>query len=182
MRNTHLVIALSIVALVGLVYSSEASADDRCGGVLMAVRGPVTKEHKTIVQKLGFYAIDGGLVTNGESTCTSIRIECVKETGTCRTATAVTNSILGSPQVVGVFMSDDYKITEWTKDIISAELHAPVGGTSYLHIVINDGVADKVEIINITKSFIEKPSEWVTEVLTVENDPARAKLLHHTER
>jgi hypothetical protein len=37
---------------------------------------------------------------------------------------------MGQPQVIGVMMSDDYRVTEWARDTISAELHTPVGGTS----------------------------------------------------
>jgi hypothetical protein len=143
----------------------------------MATRTTVMNDRKEMVQKLGFYAIDGGLVMNGESTCTSIRIECEKMTRSCRTATAITQPALGRAQVLGVIMSDDYKVEQWTNDTISAELHTPTGGTSYLHIAINDDVPDKVEIINIVKSFVAKPGEWVTEVMTVENDPYLSKLM-----
>ena len=174
--------ALSITALLGLVYGTDASADDRCGGVLMATRTVTMKDRKDMVQKLGFYAIDGGLVMDGKSTCTSIRVECSKEARTCRTATATTDAFMGQPQVIGVMMSDDYRVTDWTRDTISAEMHTAVGGTSYLHIAVNDGVPDKAEMINITKSFIDKPGEWVTEVLTVANDPALEKLMHPAER
>jgi hypothetical protein len=104
--------------LLGLVCNTQASADDRCGGVLMANRTLAMKDRKEMVQKLGFYAIDGGLVIDGKSTCTSIRIECLKEARTCRTATATTNAFMGPPQVMGVFMSDDYKVTEWATDTI----------------------------------------------------------------
>jgi hypothetical protein len=151
---------------------TEASADDGCGGVLMATRTTAMKDRKELVQKLGFYKIDGGLVMNGESTCTSIVIECLKANHTCRTATATTNSLVAQAQVIGMFMSDDFKVTEWSNDTISAELHTPVGGTSYLHIAINDDTPDKAEVINITKSFIDKAGKWITEVLTVANDPA----------
>jgi len=91
---------------------------------------------------------------------------------------------LGQPQVIGVMMSDDYKVTDWTRDTISAELHnvGVLGGTSYLHIAINDGTPDKAEVINITKSLIAKPGEWITEVLTVANDPAYEELLHPAQR
>jgi hypothetical protein len=67
-------------------------------------------------------------------------------------------------------MSDDYAITEWTRDTISAEMHTPGLATGYLHIVINDDVPDKAELISISKSFVAKPGEWITEVQTVEND------------
>jgi hypothetical protein len=174
-------LVLLMAALGGLVYSTQANANDLCGGVLMATRSPGTKDHKALVQKFGFYMIDGGLVMNGGSTCTSIHIECQKATYTCRTATAVTNASAGRAHVVGVFMSDDYKITEWTKDTISAELDPLGGGKSYLHIIINDEVPDKAELINITKSLVTNPGEWVTEVLNVDNDPALANPLHHTE-
>jgi hypothetical protein len=180
MRNMRLLIALSIVALVGLVYTTEAGADDRCGGVLMASRGPVTTGHKARVQKRGYLEIDGGLVMNGESTCTSIHIECLRATRTCRrSAGAVASSILGPPQVLGVFMDDDYKITDWTEDTISAQ-NTIEGGTSYLHIAINDDVPDKAEVIRITKS--SATGEWVTELMTVDNDPALEKLKHPMER
>jgi len=140
MRNkTWLLDLLMIAAFLALVYSAEASADDRCGGVLMATRTVAMKDRKEMVQTLGFYKIDGGLVMNGESTCTSIVIECLRANHTCRTATAETNAFFGRPHVLGVFMSDDYRVTEWTKDTISAEMHTPVGSTSYLHIAINDG-------------------------------------------
>jgi hypothetical protein len=180
--NPRFLGALWAAMLLGLLCSPEARADD-CGGVLMATRtiGGI-KDHKSVVQKLGFYKLDGGLVMDGKSTCTSIVIECLKETRTCRTATAVTSSFSGQPHVVGVFMSDDYKVTDWTPDTISAEMHTSVGGTSYLHVVINDDAPDKVELINITKAFMGKPGEWVTEVLTVANDPAFEKLSHPTER
>jgi hypothetical protein len=148
----------------------------------MATRTVSTKDHKALVQKLGFYKIDGGLVLNGQSTCTSIVIECLKADHTCRTATATTSSLSGQPHVVGVFMSDDYKVTDWTTDTISAEMHTSVGGTSYLHIAINDDAHDKAELINITKAFIGKPGEWVTEVLTVAKDPGLENHLHSTER
>ena len=64
------------------------------------------------------------------------------------------------------------QVTEWTRDTISAEMRTLVGGTSYLHIAINDGAPDRAQIISITKSLIAKPDEWVTEVLTIANDPA----------
>jgi len=144
-------------------------------------RTTAMKDRKEMVQNLGFYAIDGGLVMDGKSTCTSIRIECSKEACAFRTATATTNAFMGQPQVIGVMMSD-YKVTKWTKDTISAEMHTPVGGTSYLHIAINDGAPDEAAVINITKSLIAKPGEWITEVLTVANDPAFEKLSHRTER
>ena len=164
---------------IGLVYSTtQAGAEDRCGGVLMAARTVTMTDRKEMVQKLGFYAMDGGLVMDGKSTCTSIRIECSKETRTCRTATATTNALMGQPQVIGVMMSDDYRVTDWTKDTISAELNTAVGGTSYLHIPINDGTPDKAEVINIAKSLIAKPGEWITEVLTVANDRALEERLH----
>ena len=80
-------------------------------------------------------------------------------------------------------MSDDYKVTEWTKDTISAELHLTItGGTSYLHIVINDDVPDRAEIVNFKQSLVANPGEWVTEVLTVANDPALTKILEKKER
>jgi hypothetical protein len=180
--TTRFLGTVSIAVLIGLVCSTKASAEDRCGGVLMATRSIGIKDHKSVVEKLGFYKIDGGLVLDGKSTCTSIVIECLKADRTCRTATAVTNSLSGQPHVVGVFMSDDYKVTDWTPEAISAEMHTSVGGTSYLHIVINDDAPDKVELINITKAFIGKPGEWVTEVLTVANDPGLDKLLHRSER
>jgi hypothetical protein len=166
-------IALSLAVLIGLICSTRASAEDRCGGVLMATMTTVMKDRKEMVQKLGFYAIDGGLVMDGKSICTSIRIECSKEDRTCRTATATTHAFIGQPRVIGVMMSDDYRVTEWTRDTISAEMHTPIGGMSYLHIAINDDAPDKVQVINIIKSFISKPpgGEWVTEVLTVANDP-----------
>lgn len=44
--------ALSLAMLVGLT-SAQASADDDCGGVLMAKKTLVLKEHKALVQKLG---------------------------------------------------------------------------------------------------------------------------------
>ena len=78
-------------------------------------------------------------------------------------------------------MSDDYTITTWTKEEISAQLNLVTGGTSQLHIAINDDTPDKVEIINIKKSLVAKPGEWVTEVMTVENDPGYAKPLNKTE-
>src|SRR5882762_8203979 len=109
--------SLSIMAVAGVVCIT-AIADDRCGGVLMATKTMGSRGHKALIQQLGFWSIDGGLVMNGESTCTSIRIECERSSHTCRTATAVTNSIFGRPKVLGVFMSDDYKITEWTEDTI----------------------------------------------------------------
>jgi hypothetical protein len=158
--------------LLGLLCSTKASAEDHCGGVLMATRTVTMKDRKEMVQKLGFYAIDGGLAMDGKGTCTSIRIECSKVTRACPTATATTNAFMGQPQVIGVMMSDDYRVADWTGDTISGEMHTPVGGTSYLHIAINDGAPDKAEVINITKSLIAKPGEWVTEVLTVANDPA----------
>src|SRR6266436_20769 len=127
-RNPRFLGAMWTAVLIGLIYSAEASADDRCGGVLMATRTTAMKDRKEMVQTLGFYKIDGGLVMNGQSTCTSIVVECLKANRTCRTATATTNALLGQPQVIGVFMSDDYKVTEWTKDTISAEMHTPVGG------------------------------------------------------
>src|SRR5262249_27519266 len=99
----------------------------------------------------------------------------------CRTATAVTVGSTGRPRVLGVFMSDDYAITEWTVDAIRAELHLLNGGMSYLHILINDGKPDQAEIINQNQSFVAKPGEWVTEVLTVENDPQIAKPLKQKE-
>jgi|SRR5271157_2220013 len=181
--TTRFLGSLSIAVLIGLVCSTtEIRAEDRCGGVLMATRTVTMKDRKEMVQKLGFYAIDGGLVMDGKSTCTSIRIECSKEARACRTATATTNAFMGQPQVIGVFMSDDYRVTEWTRDTISAEMHTPVGGTSYLHIAINDGAPDKAEVINITKSLIAKPGEWITEVLTVANDPALEERLHPAPR
>ena len=183
MRNsTRCPVALSLAVLIGLICSTRASAEGRCGGVLMATRTTVIKDRKEMVQKLGFYAIDGGLVMDGKSTCTSIRIECSKEARTCRTATATTNAFMGRPQVIGVMMSDDYRVTEWTRDTISAEMHTPVGGTSYLHLAINDGAPDKVQVINITKSLIAKLGEWITEVLTVANDPALEERLHPAQR
>src|SRR5215472_15956489 len=100
--SPRLLSVLWTAVLIGLIYSAEASADDRCGGVLMATRTVTMKDRKEMVQKLGFYAIDGGPVMNGQSTCTSIRIECSKAARTCRTATATTNAFLGQPQVIGV--------------------------------------------------------------------------------
>src|ERR1700692_2175972 len=97
---------VSTMALVATVCSGAAMADDRCGGVLMASRTMGSREHKALIQKLGFYMIDGGLLMNGESTCTSIHIECERTTDTCRTATAITQSTFGHPSVLGVFMSD----------------------------------------------------------------------------
>ena len=185
MRNsTRCPVALSLAVLIGLICSTRASAEGRCGGVLMATRTTVIKDRKEMVQKLGFYAIDGGLVMDGKSTCTSIRIECSKEARTCRTATAITmmSASMRQPEVIGVMMSDDYRVTEWTRDTISAEMHTPVDGTSYLHIAINDGAPDKAQVINITKSLIAKPGEWVTEVLTVANDPALEERLHPAQR
>ena len=131
------------------------------------------KDRKQMVQTLGFYKIDGGLVMNGRSTCTSIRIECSKETRACRMATATTNAFMGQPQVNGVMMSDDHRVTDWTRDTISAEQHniGVLGGTSYLRIAINDGAPDKAEVINITKSLI-----------AVGNDPGLEKLSHPAER
>jgi len=164
--------ALSLAVLIGLICGSGANAEDRCGGVLMAPMTTVMKDRKETVQKLGFYAIDGGLVMDGKSTCTSIRIECSKEARTCRTATAITQAAMGKAQVIGVMMSDDYRVTEWTRDTISAEMRTLVGGTSYLHIASNDCAPDRAQIISITKSLIAKPDEWVTEVLTIANDPA----------
>ncbi len=105
--------ALSLAVLIGLICGSGANAEDRCGGVLMAPMTTVMKDRKETVQKLGFYAIDGGLVMDGKSTCTSIRIECSKEARTCRTATAITQAAMGKAQVIGVMMSDDYRVTEW---------------------------------------------------------------------
>jgi hypothetical protein len=125
-NNTRCPVALSLAVLIGLICSTRASAEDRCGGVLMATRTTVMKDRKEMVQKLGFYAIDGGLVMDGKSTCTSIRIECSKEARTCRTATATT-AFMGQPQVIGVMMSDDYRVTEWTRDTISAEMHTRAG-------------------------------------------------------
>lgn len=183
-KNTRCPVALLLAVLIGLICITRASAEDRCGGVLMAIRTTVMKDRKEMVQKLGFYAIDGGLVMDGKSTCTTIRIECSKEARTCRTATAITHTqaAMGQPQVLGVRMSDDYTVTEWTRDTISAEMHTPVGGTSYLHIAINDGAPDKAQVINITKSLIAKPGEWITEVLTVANDPALEERLHPAQR
>jgi hypothetical protein len=42
--------------------------------VLMATTTPAMTDRKEMVAKLDFYAIDGGLVMDGKSTCTSIRI------------------------------------------------------------------------------------------------------------
>jgi len=78
-----------LAVLIGLICSTRTSAEDRCGGVLMTTMTTVMKDRKEMVQKLGFYAIDGGLVMDGKSTCTSIRIECSKEARTCRTASAL---------------------------------------------------------------------------------------------
>jgi hypothetical protein len=181
-NNTRCPVALWLAVVIGLSCSPGASAEDRCGGVLMAIRTAVMKDRKEMVQKLGFYALDGGLVMDGKSTCTSIRIECSKEARTCRTATATTNALMGQPQVMGVMMSDDYKVTEWTRDTISAEMQTPVGGMSYLHIAINDGAPDNAQVINVFKSLVAKPGEWVTEVLTVANDPAIEERLHPTRR
>lgn len=165
-------------SLLTALYSAQAAAEaDRCGGVLMANRTLGTRDHKASVQKLGFYMIDGGLVMNGKSTCTSIHIECERATNVCRTATAVTKESFGRGQVLGVFMSEDYKVTDWSNETIRAEMHPAIGGTSYLHILVNDEIPDKVELINIVQSFIAKPGEWVTEVMTVEFDPAVIELL-----
>jgi hypothetical protein len=113
---------LLLGAMLLALCTQVMTADDRCGGVMMATRSSGSHDHKTLIQKLGFYSTDGGLVMNGESTCTSIHIECERTNGICRIATAVTNSFLGPGQVFGIFMSDDYKITEWTKDVIRAEI------------------------------------------------------------
>ena len=76
-----------------------------------------------------------------------------------------------------------YRVTEWTRDTISAEMHTPVGGMSYLHIAINDRAPDQAQVINIVKSLIAKPGEWITEVLTVANNPALdEKRLHPAQR
>jgi hypothetical protein len=175
--------SLSIMALAGVVCSTAAIADDRCGGVLMATKTMGSRGHKALIQNLGFWSIDGGLVMNGESTCTSIRIECERTSHACRTASAITQRAFDGPGVLGVFMSDDYKVTEWTKDTISAELQLLTpGATSYLHIVINDDVPDRAEIINFKQSLVANPGEWVTEVLTVANDPALTKILEKKER
>jgi hypothetical protein len=167
---------LLISTFSGLAYSDDTKPEE-CGGVLMTSRTRGLDGHQALVEKLGFYMIDGGLVMNGKSTCTSIHIECAKAAQTCRIATAVTDLLLGHPHVGGIFMSDDYKITEWTKDSISAEMRPMGGGTSQLHIGINDNVPDNVDLINVTKSFVAKPGEWVTEVMTVASDPLLTKLL-----
>jgi hypothetical protein len=179
-RMTHR--ALSAVTLAALVIASAAHAEpatpdsatawskDFCGGVLMTIKTTPDKHHKAWVHDNGFYKIDGGLVLNGKSTCTSISIECAKADGTCRAARAVTAGFIGPPEVLGVFLEDDYKITEWTADTITAMRHSL--GDTYLHIVINDQTPDDVRIINTSRS-LEDPNKWATEVLTVENDPAR---------
>src|SRR5271166_6103337 len=71
--TTRFLGSLSIAVLIGLVCSTtEIRAEDRCGGVLMATRTVTMKDRKEMVQKLGFYAIDGGLVMDGKSTCTPL--------------------------------------------------------------------------------------------------------------
>jgi hypothetical protein len=61
-------------------------------------------------------------------------------------------------------------------------MHTVLGGISYLHIAINDGAPDKVQVINIGKSLIAESAEWITEVLTVANDPALEERLHPAQR
>jgi hypothetical protein len=64
---------------------------------------------------------------------------------------------------------------------MGAVLRFTGSGTSYLHIAINDGAPDKAQVINMAKSLIAKPGEWITEVLTVANDPAEERL-HPAQR
>src|SRR5712664_2999077 len=108
MRRMFFVGALLHAALYG---TQVMAADDRCGGVLMSNRSAASPHHKKDAQELGFYSTYGGLLMNGESTCTSVRIECERKSGICRTATAVTASLLGRAQVVAVSMSYDYNVT-----------------------------------------------------------------------
>jgi hypothetical protein len=150
----------------------------------MSNRSVGSPHHKRDIQELGFYSTYGGLLVNGESTCTSIRIVCERKSEICRTATAVTASLLGHAQVVAVSMSYDYNVTKWADDIISAENHnlGLGSGTGYLHIVIKDTVPDEIKMINILQSLIAKRGEWITEVFTVGNDPSFEKLLNPKER
>jgi hypothetical protein len=179
MRRIHLLSALLLLPMIAIVFAIRAFAADvdRCGGVLMAIRTVAMDDHRGLVRKLGFYSIDGGLLMNGETTCTSIHIECQKAGRTCRTATAVTTAAFGLGRVLGVFMSDDYTVTEWTNETISAELRQQLGDESHLHIAINHGVPDDVQIINVHKSLLTKPGEWTTEVLTIGNEPIIAKAI-----
>jgi hypothetical protein len=67
------------------------------------------------------------------------------------------------------------------REPMGAVLRFTGSGTSYLHIAINDGAPDKAQVINMAKSLIAKPGEWITEVLTVANDPAEERL-HPAQR
>src|SRR5215468_12111523 len=83
-------------AVVAMLSASAALAGEKsdldCGGVMGAHKTSVIKDHKEMIKKLGFYAVDGTVLQDGKSTCTSIRIECLKKEMICRTATAVTHT------------------------------------------------------------------------------------------
>jgi hypothetical protein len=176
-RITTQTLALLFMAL-GLLCNAQANAEDQCGGVLMQPRGePDSKHLKEFSQQLGYYAARGTLLKNGESTCKSIAIECYKGTA-CRYTIAEILPYEGHA-TLAVSKIYEYQITEWNNHIISAEDHH-LDYSRYLRIAFNDEGFDNVQLIDVIKSPV-KPDESTTEVMTVGDDPARAKLKGQTQ-
>src|SRR6266568_7593268 len=109
-------------ALVGsmlAVTSAVSAAEPTCGGVAMPLR--VFSSDGAMDAKIGVFVVDGSLFLDGKNTCQAVHIACFKETGSCETAIAVMIFEKDRyPRILGIFVSNEMKISRWTNDEIVA--------------------------------------------------------------
>jgi hypothetical protein len=167
-----------LAVLLSLALPAAARAEfPTCGGVVM-VPNPFMSD-KASAEKIGIYKTSGALLPHTEHYCPMVAIECKRDlplggngnpTGKCRVAFASIGLPQGEPPELSVYIDDDYKITTWTTDTITAERPTFMGGKSEIYIKLNDQKPDNIQMFRITpKSSTsgELTGEWTTEVQTV---------------
>jgi hypothetical protein len=168
---TYALMALLLsLALPTAAHAGPAATNSgkRCGGVVMVPNLPTEGDnHKAFIEHIGIYKVSGGLLPHREHYCQMVDVECTREAGKCRAAFAMIVLPKGKPPELGVYMTDDYKITMWTTNRISAERPTPIGGKSEIYITLNDQTPDDVQMMNIVPK-ISNSGELTTDVLTID--------------
>jgi hypothetical protein len=159
-------VALATGAAMLIVALPARATEPTCGGVAM----PIVLNSSfdmTIGPKLGVFSIDGGPFKDGKNTCQAIHIDCLKQTGSCQTATAaVMVEQDRHPRIIGIFVSDEMKINRWTEDEIIASGQTHLCKWSQLFVNYK---SRKVRVVETSGAGCKGGP--VIDVLDVQSDP-----------
>ncbi len=145
----------------------DEAAEPTCGGVAMPLR--LFSSDGAMDAKIGGFVVDGSLFQDGKNTCQAVHIACFKATGSCETAIAVMIFEKDRyPRILGIFISDEIKISRWTNNEIVAAGQTHLCKWSQLFV---NYTTNKIRLIETSGSGPGCAGGPVINVLDVETDP-----------